>query len=220
MPPILSPPSNLTVTPSPSLPTAVSAHILAMATTLIPRPHLRAVASFPPVYQHSNHGPGAGDFANAPRIFASTANPCHQQGTTRRYPGMIQVLDYSPIEGEKDAPITVHFALAGKPTQEIHLRLVIGSKAVETEVYPLPDGTYRAEAVAPALNRAGGRVPMAVQALGKDQREVVDSLIFGHFQYWETGQSLMSKWCGILTNASLHRRHFFRYPQAPQETSV
>ncbi|KAJ6499426.1 hypothetical protein C8R45DRAFT_115290 [Mycena sanguinolenta] len=105
-------------------------------------------------------------------------------------PHMIQVLDFNPNEGEEGAPITVRIHFHSESTEPIHVRLVVGNKAVSTTVRELDTveyGTWQLDAAAPALGHLSttdNRVLITVQALDA-QNTVLDSVPVGNFTYWE-----------------------------------
>ncbi|KAJ6593772.1 hypothetical protein B0H19DRAFT_1091944 [Mycena capillaripes] len=107
---------------------------------------------------------------------------------------MIQVLDFNPNEGEEGAPITVRIHFHSESTEPIHVRLVVGNKAVSTAVRELGGvdyGRWQLDAAAPALGHVSGtdnKVLIAVQALNTENT-VLDSVLVGEFSYWECGAS-------------------------------
>lgn len=113
-------------------------------------------------------------------------------------PRMIQVLDFNPNEGEEGAPITVRIHFHSESTEAIHVRLVVGSKAVSTAVRELGGvdyGRWQLDAAAPAISRLSttdNKVLITVQALNA-QNAVLDSVPVGEFTYWEGGASRQHK---------------------------
>ncbi|KAF8210092.1 hypothetical protein K438DRAFT_1929290 [Mycena galopus ATCC 62051] len=105
---------------------------------------------------------------------------------------MIQILDFNPNEGEEGAPITVRIHFHSESTEPIHVRLVVGNKAVSTVVRELGGveyGRWQLDAAAPALNHLStpdNKVLITVQALNA-QNVVLDSVPVGEFTYWEGG---------------------------------
>jgi hypothetical protein len=102
---------------------------------------------------------------------------------------MIQVLGYTPIEGEPGVPITVHINFHQESLEAVYVRLVVGHKAVATKVRELSNaacGKWQLEALAPLFDRqqsASAKVLVAVQALN-EENSILDSVTFGEFSYW------------------------------------
>ncbi|KAK7057297.1 Dynamitin-domain-containing protein [Favolaschia claudopus] len=109
-------------------------------------------------------------------------------------PRMIQVLDFNPDEGEEGAPITVRIHFHSDSSEPIHVRLVVGNKAVSTAVRELGEaeyGRWQLDAAAPALGHLSttdNKALITVQALNA-QNIVLDSAPVGEFAYWEAGVS-------------------------------
>ncbi|KAJ6475230.1 hypothetical protein C8R47DRAFT_692699 [Mycena vitilis] len=107
---------------------------------------------------------------------------------------MIQVLDFNPNEGEEGAPITVRIHFHSNTTEPIHVRLVVGNKAISTAVRELGGvdyGRWQLDAAAPALGHVSAtdnKVLITVQALNSENT-VLDSVLVGEFSYWECGSS-------------------------------
>jgi hypothetical protein len=105
---------------------------------------------------------------------------------------MIQVHGYTPTEGEKGVPITVHIDFNDKYHQAVYVRLVVGHKPIATRVRELFETTYgkwQLEGAAPAFagqHSTSAKVAISVQALNEDN-VVLDSFTFGEFTYWESG---------------------------------
>ncbi|KAJ7188387.1 hypothetical protein C8R46DRAFT_1242905 [Mycena filopes] len=125
---------------------------------------------------------------------------------------MIQVLDFNPNEGEEGAPITVRIHFHSESTEPIHVRLVVGNKAVSTAVRELGGvdyGRWQLDAAAPALGHISttdNKVVITVQALNADNT-VLDSVPVGEFSYWEYGASRQKPIQDITDNApALGRR--------------
>jgi hypothetical protein len=107
--------------------------------------------------------------------------------------GMIHVFGYTPAEGEQDVPITVKINFLASSADTVYIRLVVGRKAVATQVRHLANSTtgrWQLEAAAPPFDRSNStsaRVSLSVQALDA-HNSVLDSVTFGEFTYWESGQ--------------------------------
>jgi hypothetical protein len=104
---------------------------------------------------------------------------------------MIQVLGYTPREGEEGVPISIRIHFHTDSIEPIHVRLVVGNKAISTTVRELEGeeyGRWQLDAAAPALNDlpATARVPVTVQALN-EENTVLDSVDAGDFLYWLPG---------------------------------
>ncbi|KAJ7675068.1 hypothetical protein B0H17DRAFT_1207933 [Mycena rosella] len=105
-------------------------------------------------------------------------------------PRMIQVLEFNPNEGEEGAPITVRIHFHSESSDPIHVRLVVGNKAVSTAVRELGGveyGRWQLDAAAPALGHLATpdtKVLVTVQALN-GENTILDSVPVGEFSYWE-----------------------------------
>jgi hypothetical protein len=105
--------------------------------------------------------------------------------------GMIQVLGYTPTEGERGVPITVHINFHQESLEAVYIRLVVGHKAVATKVRELSNaiGGWQLEAFAPPFDKqqsASAKVLVTVQALN-EKNSILDSVTFGEFSYWVSG---------------------------------
>ncbi|KAJ7783003.1 developmental regulator medusa [Mycena metata] len=127
-------------------------------------------------------------------------------------PRMIQILDFNPNEGEEGAPITVRIHFHSESTEPIHVRLVVGNKAVSTAVRELDGidyGRWQLDAAAPALDllsTTDNKVLIIVQALNAENT-VLDSVPVGEFAYWEFGESPQKPIPDIMDNSpALGRR--------------
>ncbi|KAJ7925159.1 hypothetical protein B0H13DRAFT_2572902 [Mycena leptocephala] len=104
-----------------------------------------------------------------PAIFLSLEDAFPQLAVAG--PRMIQVLDFNPNEGEEGAPITVRIHFHSESSEPIHVRLVVGNKAVSTAM--------ELDAAAPALGHpstADNKVLITVQALNAENT-VLDSVL-------------------------------------------
>lgn len=108
--------------------------------------------------------------------------------------GMIHVFGYTPAEGEQGVPITVQINFTQLVDQSVFVRLVVGLKPVATRVRELAEtsfGRWQLEGAAPPFDRQSSannatKVLITVQALNQDNA-ILDSVTFGEFQYWESG---------------------------------
>lgn len=94
----------------------------------------------------------------------------------------MQILGFSPSEGESRVPISVRIRFNPPYSFQVHLRLVFGDIAVSTDVHPLSDDEWLLEATAPDREDAE-TVPLTIQVLD-DAGTILDSLTFGDFAYW------------------------------------
>ncbi|KAG6891732.1 hypothetical protein C0992_006152 [Termitomyces sp. T32_za158] len=106
--------------------------------------------------------------------------------------GIINVLGYTPNEGEPGTPISVRIHFHPDFSEEIYVRLVIGRKPVPTsvrEIHDAPYGRWQLDAVAPSFDSSSATTPkvlLSVQALNKDNA-ILDTATFGEFSYWAPG---------------------------------
>ncbi|KAJ7497149.1 hypothetical protein FB451DRAFT_218829 [Mycena latifolia] len=127
-----------------------------------------------------------------PATFPSTQDTLPQLAVDG--PRMIQVLEFNPNEGEEGAPITVRIHFHSESSEPIHVRLVVGNKAVSTAVRELGGveyGRWQLDAAAPALGHlttTDTKVLITVQALNAEN-VILDSVPVGEFSYWECGAS-------------------------------
>ncbi|KAH0589331.1 hypothetical protein H2248_005092 [Termitomyces sp. 'cryptogamus'] len=104
--------------------------------------------------------------------------------------GIINVLGYTPSEGEPGTPISVRIHFHPDFSEEIFVRLVIGLKPIPTtvrEIHDAPYGRWQLDAVAPPfVPSPSPKVLLSVQALNKDNA-ILDTATFGEFSYWAPG---------------------------------
>ena len=118
-------------------------------------------------------------------------------GFTSSSIGILQVYEYTPREGEHGIPLTVNIDLQYSGMGAVHVRLVVGRKAIPTVVRELADASYGAwvlEGVIPAFDHHQHKtllVPVTVQALNNDM-DVIDTVTFGNFRYWAPESYLSS----------------------------
>ncbi|KAJ3770534.1 hypothetical protein FB446DRAFT_743891 [Lentinula raphanica] len=97
---------------------------------------------------------------------------------------MIHILEYSPNEGERDVPITVRLHFSHSSSENVYLRIVVGSTPMPTKVRELSDVVYgRWLLYATAPESTLEKVLLSVEALNKHS-QVIDKATFGEFSYW------------------------------------
>jgi hypothetical protein len=107
--------------------------------------------------------------------------------------GLIHVLGYTPGEGEQGIPITANINFSCQVEPAVRVRLVVGRRAIATQVKELIDQTYgrwQLEGTVPPFARqrtTSPKVFLTVQAVNLDN-VVLDSVTFGEFTYWESGR--------------------------------
>jgi len=107
--------------------------------------------------------------------------------------GVFHVLGYTPAEGEGGTPISVQIHFHPGFSDALSVRIIVGHKAVQTNVREIKDatayGSWQLDAVAPpfeSLQSSSSKVLMSVQALNEDHA-ILDTLTFGEFTYWAPG---------------------------------
>ena len=109
---------------------------------------------------------------------------------------LLWVMSYTPGGGEQGTPITVNFTCNADLAIGIHIRLVVGRRAVTTQVHELDAPHWQLTGHAPAFAKqqsASPVVPLTIQAVDK-QNNVVDSVTFGDFVYQDFGTPLLPRW--------------------------
>jgi len=103
---------------------------------------------------------------------------------------MIEVLEYSPNEGEVGVPVVVRIHMQHDRLVPVYLRIVFGTKALNTIVQECasgPAGTWSLRAEIPPLPPhhidPSRKIFLSVQALSEDSI-VIDSVTFGEFYLW------------------------------------
>lgn len=100
--------------------------------------------------------------------------------------GHIQVIDYTPTEGDVGVPITVRINFYHPSPQQVYLRLVVGHKAIATSVQQIADTSlakWQLDGVVPFIeNLASDHVQISVQAL--DNEGIIDTVTCGQFAFW------------------------------------
>ena len=108
--------------------------------------------------------------------------------------GILRVFGYTPTEGEQGVPITVHLHFIHDRHDTAHVRLVIASTPIATNVREINvDGytTWQLEGSVPPFRRSSFRsltVPLRVEAFDRDWN-LLDAVTFGEFMYWESGKT-------------------------------
>ncbi|KIK94898.1 hypothetical protein PAXRUDRAFT_827545 [Paxillus rubicundulus Ve08.2h10] len=101
---------------------------------------------------------------------------------------MLWVMSYAPGEGKCGNSILVNFACKADMAVGIHIRLVIGRRAVSTQVRELEPpgcGRWQLEGCIPSFSKqksSSAMVPLTIQAVSNANR-VLDSVTFGDFTY-------------------------------------
>jgi hypothetical protein len=118
--------------------------------------------------------------------------------------GLIHVLGYTPGEGEQGIPITANINFSCQVGPAVRVRLVVGRRAIATQVHELSDQTYgrwQLEGTIPpfAIQRTKSQnVVLTVQAVNFYDA-VLDSVTFGEFTYREPGMQASSlRWLQVL----------------------
>lgn len=107
--------------------------------------------------------------------------------------GLIHVLGYTPGEGRQGNLITANINFVCQVGEKVLVRLIIGRRAIATQVTELPDQTYgrwQLEGIIPhfSVHRTNtAKVPLAVQALNL-QGVPLDHVEFGEYTYWGSGK--------------------------------
>jgi hypothetical protein len=110
--------------------------------------------------------------------------------------GLIHVLGYNPGEGEQGVPITANINFSCQVGPAVRVRLVVGRRAIATQVRELVDQTYgrwQLEGTVPPFLRqptASPKVLLTVQAVNFEN-VILDSVTFGEFTYWESGEYIL-----------------------------
>ncbi|KAI9572077.1 hypothetical protein HD554DRAFT_2296495 [Boletus coccyginus] len=101
---------------------------------------------------------------------------------------LLWVMSYAPGEGTQGTPISVSFACKADLAVGIHIRLVVGRRAVSTQVHEIDApgcGRWQLNGRAPSFSKhrsSSTMVPLTIQAVDKENH-VVDSVTFGDFFY-------------------------------------
>jgi len=148
--------------------------------------------------RHNFAIPSSNADENAPKpailsIVSSKAVSFPQPTVVTSTVGLIHVLGYNPGEGEQGVPITANINFSCQVGPAIRVRLVVGRRAIATQVRELDDqmyGRWQLEGTIPPFARQQTRSPkvlLTVQAVDFDN-VVLDSVTFGDFTYWESGE--------------------------------
>lgn len=110
---------------------------------------------------------------------------------------LLWVMSYTPSEGDNGTPISVNFSCKADLAFGIHIRLVVGRRAVSTQVHEIDApgcGRWQLLGHAPSFAKqqsSSAIVPLTIQAVNKEN-QVVDSVTFGDFVYHDLGASFLS----------------------------
>lgn len=105
---------------------------------------------------------------------------------------LLWVMSYAPGEGDHGTPIAVNFTCKADLAVGINIRLVVGRRAVSTQVHEIDSpgcGRWQLTGHAPSFlkqSSSSPMVPLTIQAVDKQNR-VVDSVTFGDFVYLHLG---------------------------------
>ncbi|KAH0827594.1 hypothetical protein J3R83DRAFT_4319 [Lanmaoa asiatica] len=104
---------------------------------------------------------------------------------------LLWVMSYAPGEGDEGTPILVNFTCKADLAVGIHIRLVVGRRAVSTHVHEIDSpgcGRWQLKGHAPSFSKqrsSSATVPLTIQAVDKEN-QVVDSVTFGDFVYHDS----------------------------------
>lgn len=101
---------------------------------------------------------------------------------------LIRVLSYAPHEGESGVPIAVRIQFPLEQDDALYVRLLIGSKALPTQVTRISAVEYMLHASIPPFDNqnSSSSVCMSVQAF-TDDSSLLECVTFGQFTYWNNG---------------------------------
>lgn len=105
---------------------------------------------------------------------------------------LIWVMSYAPGEGDQGTPISVNFTCMADLAVGINIRLVVGRRAVSTQVHEIDSpgcGRWQLTGHAPSFSKQKSpspMVPLTIQAVKENQ--IVDSVTFGDFVYHNLGE--------------------------------
>ena len=103
---------------------------------------------------------------------------------------LIRVLSYAPHEGESGVPIAVRIQFPLEQDDALYVRLLIGNKALPTQVTRISTVEYMLHASIPHQNSSSS-VYMSVEAF-KNDSTLLDCVTFGQFTYWNNGSYSIS----------------------------
>ncbi|KAF8441391.1 hypothetical protein L210DRAFT_3644702 [Boletus edulis BED1] len=101
---------------------------------------------------------------------------------------LLWVMSYTPGEGNQGTLISVNFTCKTDMAIGIHIRLVVGRRAVHTHVHEMDSpgcGRWQLKGRAPSFSKqksSSAAVPLTIQAVD-EENQVVDSVTFGDFLY-------------------------------------
>jgi len=105
--------------------------------------------------------------------------------------GIVTVLDFSPQQGEAGSRIIVNIGFRQLAGRVIGLRVVFSGMALRTLVaHGHGKGHWQLKAEVPALNNGIANTTHTLQIEALEGGNVIDSVIFGTFTYWEGGKIL------------------------------
>lgn len=105
---------------------------------------------------------------------------------------LLWVMSYAPGEGNEGTLISVNFTCKADMAVGIHIRLVVGCRAVSTQVHEIDSpgcGRWQLKGRAPSFSKqksSSAMVPLTIQAVD-NENQVVDSVTFGDFLYTDVG---------------------------------
>jgi hypothetical protein len=105
---------------------------------------------------------------------------------------LLWVMSYAPGEGNEGTFISVNFACKADMAVGIHIRLVVGCRAVSTQVHEIDSpgcGRWQLKGRAPSFSKqksSSATVPLTIQAVD-NENQIVDSVTFGDFLYNNVG---------------------------------
>ncbi|KAH7888386.1 hypothetical protein F5I97DRAFT_1803429 [Phlebopus sp. FC_14] len=137
----------------------------------------------------SSSGASNGDLDGA----VTTQNIRERVRLTRSSIDILSVMSYAPAQGKEGSPIFVNFTCkADIGAIGVHIRLVVGRRAVSTQVRemaPTGYGRWQLEGSAPSFSKQrfpSVIVPLTIQAVDRENK-ILDSVTFGDFTYEDTG---------------------------------
>ena len=110
------------------------------------------------------------------------------------HPRMLQVRNYAPQMGRSGTTVVIETYI--QSLKQVSIRIVIGSKAIYTSVENVEgvEDLWRCTGSVPEFgvhkNAANRTVIVSIQAL--DGCQILDSVSFGYFTYWDYGKLFVS----------------------------
>ncbi|KAG6378092.1 hypothetical protein JVT61DRAFT_13775 [Boletus reticuloceps] len=138
---------------------------------------------------------------------------------------LLWVMSYTPGEGIQGTLISVNFTCKTDMAVGIHIRLVVGRRAVRTHVHEMDSpgcGRWQLKGRAPSFSKqksSSATVPLTIQAVDEDNH-VVDSVTFGDFLYHDAATHPPSRPTLLIpfgdgADPSSKRRSPYSQPQSP-----